>query len=116
MFRISSFRTMDIHGRTEQLGIKIVFISQLPVFGGILLKHFDLRNESNIFLVDRCINQKRTENCVAHCCLSFSFCFWLIPRSTQKILDLFLIIKCSFLFNKEMDHSISYKSRIISNF
>ena len=44
-----------------------------------------LRNESNIFLVDRGINQKSTENCInAHCCKRFPFFFQLIHRSTEK--------------------------------
>ena len=42
MFRILQIRTMGIYLRTERLGqlvgIKIVFLSQLPMFGGILLK------------------------------------------------------------------------------
>ena len=44
MFCISMFRTMDNHRRTERLGqslgIKIVFLIQLPIFNGILLKTF----------------------------------------------------------------------------
>ena len=44
MFRISRFRTTDIHRRTDRLGqklgIKIVFPDQLAMFAGILLKTF----------------------------------------------------------------------------
>ena len=43
MFRISRFRTTDIH-RTERLGqrlgIKIIFRNKLTMFAGILLKTF----------------------------------------------------------------------------
>ena len=55
----------------------------------------DLRNKSKNFSFDRGINQKRTENCInAHSALlaKFPFFFRLIPRTTEKILDLFLII------------------------
>ena len=94
--------------------------NMLPKESGVCKKNLkDLRNESNIFSVDQCINQKKMENCinvVAHCCKNFPFCFRLIPRSTEKILDLFLIISFSFHFNKEIGHSNSYKHRIISNF
>ena len=51
-----------------------------------------MRNESYNFSVDRGINLKRTEKCVAHCCKSFPFFFPMIPRSTEMILDLLLII------------------------
>ena len=41
MFRISRFRTTDIHRRTEQLGqclgINIVFSNKLTMFAGILI-------------------------------------------------------------------------------
>ena len=42
IFRISRFRTTDIHRRTERLGIKIVFPNQLTctMFAGIILFFF----------------------------------------------------------------------------
>ena len=49
-------------------------------------------------------------------CKSFPFFFRLIPRSTEKIIDLFLIIGFLFHFNKEIDHSYSYIQRIIFYF
>ena len=67
--------------------------------------YIDLRNKYIFFLVDRGINQERTENRInapsAICCKSVLFFFGLIPRLTEKIL--------SFNF-----HCISTKKTIIS--
>ena len=70
----------------------------------------------NKSIIYRLIEVSTKKGRVAHFCKIFLFFFRLIPRSTEKILDLFLIISFSFHFSKEINHSNSYKRRIISNF
>ena len=59
----------------------------------------ELRDQSYIFSVDRGINQKRTENYIngsSALLQKFFIFFRLIPRSTEKLLHLFLIILMHF--------------------
>ena len=79
-----------------------------------------IRNESNIFSIDRGIKEKRTGNCinahVAHCCESFPFFFRLIPRSTKKMISFyFLSFDFHCISTKKKTIKLFYR-RIISNF
>ena len=77
-----------------------------------------LRNESNIFSVDRGINQKRTENCInARSALlqKFSILFSVetsIIRKNIKFISYHLI----FISFQQWNQSTFFKRRIISNF
>ena len=69
-----------------------------------------------IFSVDRSINRKRTEKARSALLQKFSFFFRLTHRSTEKNVNLFLIIYFSFNVNEENDHFNPFKRRIIPNF
>ena len=62
-----------------------------------------LKNVFNIFLVDQDINpkgQKTSSMPEAPCCKSFPFFLWLIPLSTEKILNLFFYYGIFIVFQK----------------
>ena len=71
------------------------------------------------FSVDRGINKKRTENCInEHSALlqKFSILFSVDTSINLKNIKFISYHLISFHFNKEIDHSNSYKRRIISDF
>ena len=89
----------------------------MTLLGGCKYKIYNkyLRNESNIFSVDRGINQKRTENCInARSALlqKFSVLFSVDTSINRKNIK---FISYHLIFNSFQQRN-SYKHRIISNF